>query len=235
MAKEPTPPDQAGKEAITEEQQPQKKGKLAGILPMVLGAAIMAGMAWAFTQFVLVKTIKESLEGVLVESSAEGGSEEKTANEGEPSEDDTHGSSDNHASDGSADHSKAADSHASSSDGHGGSGTEEGEETFKDPYQIESALVNIKSTNASRFLVVSITIDSGQDAQRPALYKILKAKDAFIRDMALEILSEFSMEDLADEPAAKNKVKIQMQERLSQYITDKKLDYSVLFTQWAIQ
>ena len=235
MAKEPTPPDQAGKEAITEEQQPQKKGKLAGILPMVLGAAIMAGMAWAFTQFVLVKTIKESLEGVLVESSAEGGSEEKTANEGEPSEDDTHGSSDNHASDGSADHSKAGDSHASSSDGHGGSGTEEGEETFKDPYQIESALVNIKSTNASRFLVVSITIDSGQEAQRPALYKILKAKDAFIRDMALEILSEFSMEDLADEPAAKNKVKIQMQERLSQYITDKKLDYSVLFTQWAIQ
>ena len=235
MAKEPTPPDQAGKEAITEEQQPQKKGKLAGILPMVLGAAIMAGMAWAFTQFVLVKTIKESLEGVLVESSAEGGSEEKTANEGEPSEDDTHGSSDNHASDGSADHSKAGDSHASSSDGHGGSGAEEGEEAFKDPYQIESALVNIKSTNASRFLVVSITIDSGQDAQRPALYKILKAKDAFIRDMALEILSEFSMEDLADEPAAKNKVKIQMQERLSQYITDKKLDYSVLFTQWAIQ
>ena len=235
MADAPSPSDQAGKEAITEEQQPQKKGKLAGILPMVLGAAIMAGMAWAFTQFVLVKTIKESLEGVLVESSAEGGSEEKTANEGEPSEDDTHGSSDNHASDGSADHSKAGDSHASSSDGHGGSGTEDGEETFKDPYQIESALVNIKSTNASRFLVVSITIDSGQDAQRPALYKILKAKDAFIRDMALEILSEFSMEDLADEPAAKNKVKIQMQERLSQYITDKKLDYSVLFTQWAIQ
>ena len=235
MADAPSPSDQAGKEAITEEQQPQKKGKLAGILPMVLGAAIMAGMAWAFTQFVLVKTIKESLEGVLVGSSAEGGSEEKTANEGEPSEEDTHGSSDNHASDGSADHSKAGDSHASSSDGHGGSGTEDGEETFKDPYQIESALVNIKSTNASRFLVVSITIDSGQDAQRPALYKILKAKDAFIRDMALEILSEFSMEDLADEPAAKNKVKIQMQERLSQYITDKKLDYSVLFTQWAIQ
>ena len=53
--------------------------------------------------------------------------------------------------------------------------------------------------------------------------------------MALEILSEFSMEDLADEPAAKNRVKIQMKERLSQYITDKKLNYSVLFTQWAIQ
>ncbi len=235
MADAPSPSDQAGKEAITEEQQPQKKGKLAGILPMVLGVAVMAGLAWAFTQFLLVKTIEDRLKGVLAESSADGGSEEKTANEGEPSEDDTHGSSDNHASDGSADHSKAGDSHASSSDGHGGSGTEEGEETFKDPYQIESALVNIKSTNASRFLVVSITIDSGQDAQRPALYKILKAKDAFIRDMALEILSEFSMEDLADEPAAKNKVKIQMQERLSQYITDKKLDYSVLFTQWAIQ
>jgi flagellar basal body-associated protein FliL len=95
--------------------------------------------------------------------------------------------------------------------------------------------VNVKGTNASRFLVVSVMIDSGQDAQRAALYEILEAKDAFIRDMALEILSEFSMEDLADEPAAKNKVKIQMQERLSQYITDKKLDYSVLFTQWAIQ
>ena len=53
--------------------------------------------------------------------------------------------------------------------------------------------------------------------------------------MALEILSEFSMEDLSDEPAAKNKVKIQLKERLSQYITDKNLDYSVLFTQWAIQ
>jgi len=235
MAKEPTPPDQAGKEAITEEQQPQKKGKLAGILPVVLGVTFMAGMAWAFTQFVLVRTIEDSLKGVLAESSAEGGSEEKTANEGEPSEDGTHGSSDSHASDESADHSNADEGHASSSDGHGGSGTEEGNETFKDPYQIESALVNIKSTNASRFLVVSITIDSGQEAQRPALYKILKAKDAFIRDMALEILSEFSMEDLADEPAAKNKVKIQMQERLSQYITDKKLDYSVLFTQWAIQ
>ena len=84
--------------------------------------------------------------------------------------------------------------------------------------------------------MVSITIDSGQDDQRRlALYNILKAKDAFVRDMTLEILSEFSMEDLLDEPAAKNKVKIQLKERLSQYITDKNLDYSVLFTQWAIQ
>ena len=84
--------------------------------------------------------------------------------------------------------------------------------------------------------MVSITIDSGQDDQRRlALYNILKAKDAFVRDMTLEILSEFSMEDLSDEPAAKNKVKIQLKERLSQYITDKNLDYSVLFTQWAIQ
>ncbi len=64
----------------------------------------MAGLTWAFTQFLLVRTIEDSLKGVLVESSAEGGSEEKTANGGEPSEDDTHGSSDNHASDGSADH-----------------------------------------------------------------------------------------------------------------------------------
>ena len=87
MAKEPTPPDQAGKEAITEEQQSQKKGKLAGILPMVLGVVVMAGLAYAFTHFVLVRTIEDSLKGVLVESSAEGGSEEKTANEGEPSED----------------------------------------------------------------------------------------------------------------------------------------------------
>ncbi|MGB1521450.1 MAG: hypothetical protein ACPHDL_15065, partial [Limisphaerales bacterium] len=115
MADAPSPSDQAGKEAITEEQQPQKKGKLAGILPMVLGVAVMAGLAWAFTQFVLVRTIKDSLKGVLVESSAEGGSEEKTANGGEPSEDDTHGSFDNHASDGSADHSNASDNHASSS------------------------------------------------------------------------------------------------------------------------
>ena len=205
MADAPSPSDQAGKEAITEDQQPQKKGKLTGILPMILGVAIMAGLTWAFTQFVLVRTIKDSLKGVLVESSAEGGSEEKTANGGEPSEDDTH------ASDGSADHSNASDNHASSSDGHGGSGKPEEEEKLENPYQIESALVNIKSTNASRFLVVSITIDSGQDDQRRlALYNILKAKDAFVRDMTLEILSEFSMEDLSDEPAAKNKVKIQL-------------------------
>ena len=101
MAKEPTPSDQAGKEAITEEQQPQKKGKLAGILPMVLGVAVMAGLAWGFTQFVLVETIEKSLKGVLVESSGEGGTEETTANEGEPTEDG------GQASDGSADHSKA--------------------------------------------------------------------------------------------------------------------------------
>ena len=182
MADAPSPSDQAGKEAITEDQQPQKKGKLTGILPMILGVAIMAGLTWAFTQFVLVRTIEDSLKGVLVESSAEGGSEEKTANGGEPSEDDTHGSSDNHASDGSADHSNASDNHASSSDGHGGSGKPEEEEKLENPYQIESALVNIKSTNASRFLVVSITIDSGQDDQRRlALYNILKAKDAFVR------------------------------------------------------
>ena len=229
MADAPSPSDQAGKEAITEEQQPQKKGKLAGILPMVLGVAFMAGMAWVTTEVLLIPKIEAKLKGVLEDPNAEGSSENKTAAEGEPSEDG------GQASDGSTDHSNASESHDSSSAGHGGSGAEKGKEPFKDPYQIESALVNIKSTNASRFLVVSITIDSGQEAQRPALYKILKAKDAFIRDMALEILSEFSMEDLADEPAAKNKVKIQMQERLSQYITDKKLDYSVLFTQWAIQ
>ena len=150
------------------------------------------------------QNIEAKLKGVLEDPNAEGGSEETTANEGEPSEDG------GQASDGSADHSKAGESHAPSSDGHGGSGTEDKDDTFKDPYQIESALVNIKGTNASRFLVVSITIDSGQEAQREALYEILKSKDAFIRDMALEILSEFSMEDLADEPAAKNKVKIQM-------------------------
>ena len=36
MADAPSPSDQAGKEAITEDQQPQKKGKLTGILPMIL-------------------------------------------------------------------------------------------------------------------------------------------------------------------------------------------------------
>ena len=76
-------------------------------------------------------------------------------------------------------------------------------------------------------------IDSGQDAQRPALYKILEAKDAFIRDMPLKSYRVFH-EDLADEPDAKSKAEIQMQE-LEEYITDKKLDYSVLFTEWAIQ
>jgi len=230
MAKEPTPPDQAGKEAITEDQQPQKKGKLAGILPMVLGVAFMAGMAVVTTQFLLIPQIEAKLQGVLQDPNAEGSSETKAAAEGEPSEDD------GQASEGSADHSKAGDSHAPSSDGHGGSTEKDEDKSFEGPYKIESALVNIKSTNASRFLVVSITIDNGvQEAQRAALYEILKSKDAFIRDMALEILSEFSMEDLADEPAAKNRVKIQMKERLSQYITDKKLNYSVLFTQWAIQ
>ena len=229
MAKQPTPSDQAGKEAITEEQQPQKKGKLAGILPMVLGVAFMASLAWAFTKFVLVATIEKSLKGVLVESSAEGGSEKKTANEGEPSEDG------GQASDGSADHSNASDSHAPSSDGHGGSKKKDEKDDFKGPYQIESALVNVKGTNASRFLVGSVMIDSGQDAQRPALYKILEAKDAVIRDMLLKILSGFSMEDLADEPDAKSKAEIQMLTELEEYITDKKLDYSVLFTEWAIQ
>ena len=44
MADAPSPSDQTGKEAITEDQQPQKKGKLTGILPMILGVAIMAGL-----------------------------------------------------------------------------------------------------------------------------------------------------------------------------------------------
>jgi len=230
MAKEPTPPDQAGKEAITEEQQPQKKGKLAGILPMVLGVALMAGMAWAFTELVLVKSIERQLKGVLAQPSAEEDGEKKVATEGEPTEDG------GQASDGSADHSKAGESHAPSSDGHGGSTKKDKDEPFEGPYKIESALVNVKGTNASRFLVVSVMIDNGgQEAQRKALYKILEAKDAFIRDMLLKILSGFSMEDLADEPDAKSKAEIQMLTELEEYITDKKLDYSVLFTEWAIQ
>ena len=53
--------------------------------------------------------------------------------------------------------------------------------------------------------------------------------------MLLKILSGFSMEDLADEPDAKSKAEIQMLTELEEYITDKKLDYSVLFTEWAIQ
>ena len=229
MAKEPPPPDKAGKEAITEEQQPQKKGKLAGILPMVLGVAFMAGMAWVTTEVLLIPKIEAKLKGVLEDPNAEGSSENKAAAEGEPSEDG------GQASDGSADHSKAGESHAPSSDGHGGSTKEDKDEPFEGPYKIESALVNVKGTNASRFLVVSVMIDSGQDAQRPALYKILEAKDAFIRDMLLKILSGFSMEDLADEPDAKSKAEIQMLTELEEYITDKKLDYSVLFTEWAIQ
>ena len=229
MAKEPTPPDQAGKEAITEEQQPQKKGKLAGILPMVLGVALMAGMAWAFTELVLVKSIERQLKGVLAQPSAEEDGEKKVATQGEPSEDG------GQASDGSADHSKAGESHAPSSDGHGGSTKKDKDEPFEGPYKIESALVNVKGTNASRFLVVTIIIDSGNDTQRLPLYETLKNKDPFIRDMAQTILSGFSMEDLADEPAAKNRARIQMMTELESYITDKKLKYSVLFTQWAIQ
>ncbi len=229
MAKEPPPPDKAGKEAITEEQQPQKKGKLAGILPMVLGVAVMAGLAWGFTQFVLVENIKESLKGVLEDPNGEGGTEETTANEGEPTEDG------GQASDGSADHSKAGESHAPSSDGHGGSTKKDKDEPFEGPYKIESALVNVKGTNASPFLVVTIIIDSGNDTQRLPLYETLKNKDPFIRDMAQTILSGFSMEDLADEPAAKNRAKIQMMTELGSYITDKKLNYSVLFPEWAIQ
>ena len=229
MAKEPTPPDQAGKEAITEEQQPQKKGKLAGILPMVLGVALMAGMAWAFTELVLVKSIERQLKGVLAQPSAEEDGEKKVATEGEPSEDG------GQASDGSADHSKAGDSHAPGSDGHEGSTKKDENEPFEGPYKIESTLVNIKDTKASRFLVVSITIDSGNETQRRPLYETLKKKDPFIRDMAQTILSGFSMEDLADEPAAKNRAKTQMMTELGSYITDKKLNYSVLFPEWAIQ
>ena len=235
MAKQPTPPDQAGKEAITDEQQPQKKGKLAGILPMVLGVALMAGMAWAFTELVLVKSIERKLEGVLAQPSAKEDGGKKEATEGEHSEDGSHKSSDGDTSKDKSDHSNATKSHDSSSSAHEGSGEDTKDKPFEGPYKIESALVNIKDTKASRFLVVSIIIDSGNDTQRLPLYDTLKNKDPFIRDMAQTILSGFSMEDLADEPAAKNRAKIQMMTELESYITDKKLKYSVLFTQWAIQ
>ena len=87
MAKEPTPPDQAGKEAITEEQQPQKKGSLLASCPWSWGWHSWQAWPGPSRSLCWSKPLRDSLKGVLVESSAEGGNEEKTANEGEPSED----------------------------------------------------------------------------------------------------------------------------------------------------
>ena len=94
---------------------------------------------------------------------------------------------------------------------------------------MEKILVNVKNTNASRYLVVSFAVTG----QKPDLKEILKAKEPMIRDAALGILMNFEIEDLA-QVEMKNRAKAMMVGAFNNTLGGEYIE-NIFFTEWAVQ
>jgi flagellar basal body-associated protein FliL len=94
---------------------------------------------------------------------------------------------------------------------------------------VDKLLVNVKNTNANRYLVASFAITGG----KAELKDMLKAKDPMIRDAALGILMNFEIEDLA-RIEIKERAKAMMITSFNNTLGGEFVD-SIYFTEWAVQ
>jgi flagellar basal body-associated protein FliL len=187
------------KDKAAENENEAPKKSMASMLPLVIALVVMPVTAFAMTKFMIIPQLASSLGQGGHAESAESGHGEDAHGEAE-----AHGSSGGHGE-----------------SGHGGS---EG-----NIYMVDKLLVNVKNTNANRYLVASFAITGG----KAELKDMLKAKDPMIRDAALGILMNFEIEDLA-RIEIKERAKAMMITSFNNTLGGEFVD-SIYFTEWAVQ
>ncbi len=169
------------------------------MLPLIIALVAMPLVAFAMTKFLIIPQLQASL-----------------GHEGNAQQNLEHHEGDSHST-------GAHDSGDSHGGGHGESAA--GSNLF----MMEKILVNVKNTNASRYLVVSFAITG----QKSDLKDLLKAKEPMIRDAALGILMNFEIEDLA-QVEMKNRAKAMMVGAFNNTLGGEYID-NIFFTEWAVQ
>jgi flagellar basal body-associated protein FliL len=230
MADKSESKQESTQEVSADQAQPSTKSKVAAWLPLMLAVIIMPLSAYLMTKFYLVKQLDTKIQeatSTQVDASDSADPSESASQQAEGGED--HGT-----------HETATD-HAGESSGSAHSGTESASGSSDNSaaaviaYQIESMVVNVRQTGASRFLIASISVDCQEQSQRQKLKDILSIKDPFLRDAAQRVLSNFTLEELEDEPAAKRKAEAALIVEFRDFLRDTNIEFSVLFTQWTVQ
>lgn len=194
------------KDKAAENENEAPKKSMASMLPLVIALVVMPVTAFAMTKFMIIPQLASSLgQGGHAESAESGHGEE------------AHGEAGAHGSSGG---------HGETSGGHGESGHGGPEGNI---YMVDKLLVNVKNTNANRYLVASFAITGG----KAELKDMLKAKDPMIRDAALGILMNFEIEDLA-RIEIKERAKAMMITSFNNTLGGEFVD-SIYFTEWAVQ
>ena len=230
MADKSESKQESTKEVSVDQTQPSTKGKVAAWLPLMLAVIIMPLSAYLMTKFYLVKQLDTKIQeatSTQVEASDSADSSESANQQAEGGEDHgTHETATDHAGEGSGSAHNGTESASSSSDNSASAVI---------AYQIESMVVNVRQTGASRFLIASISVDCQEQSQRQKLKDILSIKDPFLRDAAQRVLSNFTLEELEDEPAAKRKAEAALIVEFRDFLRDTNIEFSVLFPQWTVQ
>lgn len=196
------------KEKSAENENEAPKKSMASLLPLIIALVIMPVTAFAMTKFMIIPQLASSLgQGAHDESSEDGHGE------------DAHGAADADAHGDSGGHGESSGGHGES--GHGG--------PSGNIYMVDKLLVNVKNTNASRYLVASFAITGG----KAELKDMLTAKDPMIRDAALGILMNFEIDDLAS-IEIKERAKAMMITSFNNTLGGEFVD-SIYFTEWAVQ
>ena len=230
MADKSESKQESTQEVSADQAQPSTKGKVAAWLPLMLAVIIMPLSAYLMTKFYLVKQLDTKIQeatSTQVEVSDSADSSESANQQAEQGED--HGTPEtatDHAGEGSGSAHSGTENASSSSDN---------TDTEVIAYQIESMVVNVRQTGASRFLIASISVDCQEQSQRQKLKDILSIKDPFLRDAAQRVLSNFTLEELEDEPAAKRKAEAALIVEFRDFLRDTNIEFSVLFPQWTVQ
>lgn len=203
------------KEKNPENEKETPKKSSGSMLPLIIALVVMPLTAFAMTKFLILPQ--------LVQSIGQAAHGEEAGADGHGSTDDAgggHGSDDGHGGD---------TSHGDSSGGHGsghGGGHGGGAENI---FMLEKLLVNVKNTNASRYLLASFAVTGN----KPDLKEMMKLKEPMIRDAAMGILMNFEIQDLA-RIEMKERAKAMMITSFNNTLGGEYID-SIYFTEWAVQ
>jgi len=230
MVDKPENKEANGKEISADQAQPSTKGSLGAWMPLMLALILMPLSAFLVTKLYLVKQLDTKIQEAMntnIEASDSTDPDEKTSHEAESTKD--HGQPDT-----ASDHAGEGSESAHNGEGDGSSSSDNTLLALT-PYQIESMVVNVRQTNASRFLIASISVDCLDQAQRQNLKDKLIVKDPFIRDAAQRVLSNFTLEELEDEASARRKAAAALKVEFRDFLGESPIDFTVLFPQWTLQ
>ena len=230
MVKKKEPEKEPSNEAIIEEPQPQKKGLIAAMLPLLAGVVLMIGSAWAFTEFFLLEKITEKLADVNLEMK-----DHSVKDKENPKPENKHGEVKPEDRDflenmiAGVEKDNLPDTQKKEWE----AWQKKKKEKFEGPFETDQFNQTTTINGESRYLLARFEIDNGQSrAHREKLYQILTDKKSFINAEALNIVSNKSFKNLDELDAYKRTAEAMLTARVKEYVTNEELTFVVLTTMW---